>query len=123
MLRNALDNALKLSGAAPVDVELEEGERVVLRIRDRGPGVPPGLRERVFEPFFRLEHDGEPGHGLGLSLIAHIARAHGGAAAFVDVGDGAGGACLRLELPRWTPLGTDAGRHTAAGLDRRGGSR
>jgi two-component system OmpR family sensor kinase len=108
MIDNALDNALKFSGQAPVDVRLaslsaeagaSEPETVVLDVRDRGPGVAPDQRERVFEPFYRAEPDATPGHGLGLSLIGHIARAHGGNAAFVD---SERGAVLRLTLPAWS---------------------
>ncbi len=77
---------------------------VRLEIRDRGPGVPHHVRGRVFEPFFRSRPDATPGHGLGLTLIGHIARTHGGAAEFVDVpGDSDGGACLRVSLPAWRP--------------------
>jgi two-component system OmpR family sensor kinase len=108
MIANALDNALKFSGQAPVDVHLAsrsphagagEAEAILLEFRDRGPGVAPDQRERVFEPFFRAEPDATPGHGLGLSLIGHIARAHGGSAAFMD---SERGALLRVTLPAWS---------------------
>jgi signal transduction histidine kinase len=109
MVVNALDNALKFSGDAPVDVRLAPGSggdgaadgesTIVLEVHDRGPGVAPAQRERVFEPFFRAQPDATPGHGLGLSLIGHIARAHGGSAAFVD---SERGARLRLTLPSWS---------------------
>ncbi len=109
MVANAVDNALKFSAAEPVVVTLTDttpssaqpqaSGTVMVEIRDHGPGVAAGQRERVFEPFFRAHPDATPGHGLGLSLIGHIARAHGGAAEFVDVDRGAR---LRLTLPAWS---------------------
>jgi two-component system sensor histidine kinase KdpD len=87
MLENLVDNALKYSDApAPVElaVQLQPGH-VVFAVRDRGPGVAPGWREKVFEVFQR----GEPrpaasgerarrGAGVGLAVCRAIARAHGG---------------------------------------------
>lgn len=87
MLENLADNALKYSDPpAPVElaVQLREGG-VVFAVRDRGPGVAPGWREKVFEVFQR----GEPrpvaagerarrGAGVGLAVCRAIARAHGG---------------------------------------------
>ncbi len=82
---NLLDNALKYaaSGDHPqISVALERGPgRVVLRVQDRGPGVPEAERERVFQRFVRIEQASTahtPGTGLGLSLVRDLARAHGG---------------------------------------------
>ncbi|HEY0052187.1 MAG TPA: sensor histidine kinase, partial [Caulobacteraceae bacterium] len=48
-------------------------------VTDTGPGVPDGHRERVVQRFVRLENSrSEPGSGLGLSLVAAVAEAHGG---------------------------------------------
>ena len=58
-----------------------DGHAVVLRVEDRGPGIPRDERERVFEPFYRgpaAERNAHPGSGLGLSLVRHVVRAHGG---------------------------------------------
>jgi signal transduction histidine kinase len=52
----------------------------------------------VFEPFFRAAQGAATGHGLGLALIGHIARAHGGMAAIADT---SAGACLVVTLPGW----------------------
>jgi signal transduction histidine kinase len=112
LVRNALDNALKYSEGT-VDVTLREGERsVVIEVSDRGPGIAKELRERVFESFVRLGRRDAQGHGLGLPLIAHLVRAHGGTVAFVEPSrpddrqpPRAPGACLRIELPRWQPRG------------------
>lgn len=79
-LRNLLDNARRYGGP---DVELAlrpvaGGYELV--VADRGPGVPADLRERIFEPFYRLPGHAEMagGVGLGLSLVKQIAERHGG---------------------------------------------
>lgn len=81
-LRQLMDNALKFSPpASPIEITAEAaGERVIVRIRDHGPGVPEGERERIFEKFYRREaaKDRPPGSGLGLHIAREIARAHGG---------------------------------------------
>jgi signal transduction histidine kinase len=115
LVSNAIDNALKFSEPAAVEVELadarsESGDpEVQLEVRDRGPGIPADLRKRVFEPFFRLRPDASPGHGLGLSLISHIARSHRARAEFVEprTTSDMAGACLRLRFPAWTAQPTD----------------
>lgn len=85
MLDNLVDNALKYSPAdAPVEILVRrEREQLLLAVRDRGPGVPPAWRERVFEVFQRGA--GQPadphqraGAGVGLAVCRAIARAHGG---------------------------------------------
>jgi signal transduction histidine kinase len=76
------------------------GRRVLLRVEDRGPGIARDERERVFEPFYRgraRERNEAPGAGLGLSLVRHVVRAHGGEAR-VEAAAG-GGAAVVLELP------------------------
>jgi signal transduction histidine kinase len=76
------------------------GRRILLRVEDRGPGIARDERERVFEPFYRgraRERNEAPGAGLGLSLVRHVVRAHGGEAR-VEAAAG-GGAAVVLELP------------------------
>ena len=70
-------------------------EMVNIEIQDDGPGVPPALAGRVFEPFFSTKEVGE-GTGLGLSIAMGIAEAHGGALTLVPSDRGA---CFRLSLP------------------------
>jgi two-component system, OmpR family, sensor histidine kinase KdpD len=99
-LTNLLENAAKFSPpGSPITVQAARWEdEVQVRISDRGPGVPPEDRERVFEPFVR--GDGqvpESGTGLGLSIVRAIVAAHGGI-----VGIGAapgGGASVIVTLP------------------------
>jgi two-component system sensor histidine kinase QseC len=69
---------------------------LVLRVQDSGAGVPPALREKVFERFFRA--GGGEGAGLGLSIVARIVELHGGTIALDD--GPLGGLELRVELPR-----------------------
>jgi PAS domain S-box-containing protein len=68
---------------------------VTIEIQDDGPGVPPALAGRVFEPFFSTKEVGE-GTGLGLSIAMGIAEAHGGTLTLVPTDKGA---CFRLALP------------------------
>jgi signal transduction histidine kinase len=98
-LRNLLENARRYGGAeVQVEVGARPGGGAVVRVCDRGPGVPEGMRERIFEPFFRLpghaEQDG--GVGLGLSLVKQIAERHGGSAR-CEARQG-GGSCFAIEL-------------------------
>ncbi len=81
-------------GTLTVTTDVSDG-MVTIEIRDTGPGVPPALAGRVFEPFFSTKEVGE-GTGLGLSIGMGIAEAHGGALTLVPTGDGA---CFRLSLP------------------------
>ena len=56
----------------------------MLRVDDDGPGIAPEDRDRIFEPFARVDGTGRPGSGLGLALVAQQARHHG---ATVEVGE------------------------------------
>ena len=98
-VRNLLENARRY-GAGSISLALSRTpEFAVIRVGDRGPGVPPALQARIFEPFYRLpgatERDG--GVGLGLALVKSIAERHGGRA-YCESRSG-GGACFVIELP------------------------
>jgi signal transduction histidine kinase len=98
-LRNLLENARRYS-SGPVTVSLaREGAQAVVRVCDRGPGVPEPERERIFEPFYRLRgaSEREGGVGLGLALVRSIAQRHHGSARCEANPDG--GACFVLTLP------------------------
>ena len=103
-LENLLTNAAKFARAGGwVGVRAAAGPgggTVELRVEDRGPGIPKGERKHVFEPFYRgrdARQSQSPGSGLGLSLVRHVAEAHGGR---VRVETGAeGGTAVVMELP------------------------
>ncbi len=82
MVRNLLENARRYGGEQPIEVSVARGAdgTVVLRVDDRGPGVPEADRERVFEAFYRLPGTRETteGVGLGLALVRQIAQRHQG---------------------------------------------
>ena len=100
-----LDNALKYAPEGEVRVLAEaESGGVVVRVIDRGPGIPPDERERVFEMFHRLDaRDAREvyGHGLGLHLTRLLLEAMGGRIR----ADGAPGGGTQLSF--WLPLATD----------------
>ncbi|MBX3504933.1 MAG: HAMP domain-containing histidine kinase [Parvibaculum sp.] len=105
---NLLDNALK--HGLPSDdangrmIEISAGpdaaragRGIALTVADRGPGIPAGERQHVLERFVRLEASrNTPGSGLGLSLVAAVARLHGGA---IELGDNGPGLRVTLFLP------------------------
>jgi len=80
-IENVLRNAVRYSPVGlPVDVSVE---RLRIVIRDRGPGVPAGDLERIFEPFYRVAESRDRdsgGEGIGLAITAEVMKAHGGSA-------------------------------------------
>lgn len=77
-ITNLLDNAIKYThSGGRVEVSLTNGDGIVLRVSDNGPGIPPDMREKVLQRFFRLDKSRtKPGSGLGLSLVNAIAIRH-----------------------------------------------
>lgn len=103
-LTNLLDNAVKYS-LKSIDVRVEltspTPDRVVVRVRDQGVGIPRNQLKRIFNRFYRFQAHGfkVKGTGLGLFIVKSIARQHGGRV-FAD-SDGEGtGSTFTLELPR-----------------------
>ena len=99
VMRNLLENARR-HAAGDILVTLEQTDaQAVIRVCDQGPGVPEELRERIFEPFYRLpgatERDG--GVGLGLALVKSITLRHGGSVNCENRPEG--GACFVVRLP------------------------
>ncbi|HET7865288.1 MAG TPA: ATP-binding protein, partial [Burkholderiaceae bacterium] len=98
---NLLSNALRFSPmGGTVQFELSQPPGGVrIEIADEGPGVAPGDRDRVFEPFYRGERqpsEGTRGTGIGLSIVHEYIAAHGGRIELLPVGPGAR---LRIDLP------------------------
>ncbi|MEX2281267.1 MAG: HAMP domain-containing sensor histidine kinase [Gemmatimonadota bacterium] len=83
---NLLSNAVKFRRPEPTATRIDfiverQNGCVFLRVKDRGRGIAAGAQPHIFEKFYRspeVEADGIPGTGLGLALVAHIARGHGG---------------------------------------------
>lgn len=95
-IANLVDNAIKhgrAGGEVVVANEIQDGKPVI-SIADDGPGIPADQYEHVFKRFYRLEHSRyTPGNGLGLSLVAAVARLHG---ARIEMLDNAPGLKLKL---------------------------
>jgi signal transduction histidine kinase len=102
MLRNALE-ASPPGGAVELSVEVRGGEAAI-EVLDRGPGLSPEARQRLFQPFFTTK---ERGTGLGLALARQAAQVHGGELAVAD--RAGGGTAARLALPAAGPAAPSAG--------------
>jgi two-component system C4-dicarboxylate transport sensor histidine kinase DctB len=99
VLVNLFVNALDaMAGSAERRIAVSartEGERVLVRVADSGPGLAPAVRERLFEPFFTTQPVGE-GMGLGLVISQHIVHEFGGALRCVE---SPSGAVFEFDLP------------------------
>ncbi|HWG77650.1 MAG TPA: ATP-binding protein [Steroidobacteraceae bacterium] len=118
VVRNALSHApngstVELSARA-------EGGQVIIRVSDQGPGVPPDLLERIFEPFFRVgkARDRDTGgHGIGLAITSRVVGLHAGTVRARNLP--AGGLQVEIVLPRdqaGTPaLAAPGAKHAGGG--------
>jgi heavy metal sensor kinase len=99
-MENLIDNALRHTGRGG-EIVLRAGrgrDALTLEVVDSGTGFPPGLLDRVFEPFARVDGRGnDEGAGLGLAIVKAVAEAHGGTASAENAATG--GAAVRIELP------------------------
>lgn len=94
LVKNAEEAMAGRTGAITVRVRAE-GESALVEVEDEGPGIPPSLRERLFEPYVTSK---EQGTGLGLAIALRIAREHGGSLELVPR-EGPG-ALFRLTVPK-----------------------
>jgi signal transduction histidine kinase len=81
ILTNLIDNALKFGGDAEVCAEKADDQAIIIRVLDRGPGIPENQLDAVLQPFFRLEQSRNRetgGTGLGLAIAHQLALAIGG---------------------------------------------
>ena len=100
LLRNLLDNAVIQPMTRPEVVITAQrvAHGIETTVRDHGPGISPGNRDKIWQRFFTQRPPGvEPGTGLGLSIVQAIAKAHGGSVT-IDAELGAG-AAFRVTLP------------------------
>ncbi|HEY9214968.1 MAG TPA: ATP-binding protein, partial [Ancylobacter sp.] len=99
LVDNLIENALRYGGEASLSASHDEGW-VVLRVEDRGPGIPPEERDRVFEPFVRLDpsrNRESGGTGLGLTIVKQVVDTHGGQITLAD--REGGGLSVTVRLP------------------------
>ncbi|WP_235850979.1 ATP-binding protein [Paraburkholderia piptadeniae] len=80
VLRNLVDNAVRYTPeGGRVDVSVtQNGEHLLMEVKDSGPGIPEDQLSRVLEPFYRIPGTAAAGSGLGLSIVSEIARRSGG---------------------------------------------
>jgi two-component system sensor histidine kinase QseC len=78
LIRNVVDNAIRYTpphGEVKIEI-IDTGADIILRVTDTGTGIPPELRERVFERFYRILGTKATGSGLGLAIVTQIAALH-----------------------------------------------
>lgn len=99
MVGNLIDNAQRYAPVGTViSVQLaRDGDRAHLTVSDAGPGIPPEMRERVFEPYFRIPGSAGSGTGLGLAIVREVVERLGGEIV-LDAAEG-GGTRIGLHLP------------------------
>lgn len=104
VLINLLDNAVKYGPSGQtISVGLDrttDGRSARIRVEDEGPGIPASERERIWQPFHRLDRDANSaiaGSGIGLALVRNLTVAHGGCV-FVEEG-ATGGSRFTIEIP------------------------
>jgi signal transduction histidine kinase len=101
-LWNLLDNAVKYSGDAPVvQVKVEAGNQVSIRVTDQGSGISPSDRTRIFRKFVRgssARASGIKGTGIGLAIVKHIVDAHGGKVLIES--ESGKGSTFTIQLPK-----------------------
>lgn len=106
LLHNAAQAEREAGGAGPVELGIEAGpDGVELAVEDRGPGLPPGMRERLFHPFATGRRGGV---GLGLSLAHRIVTLHGGRIRLEDRPGGGTRALLTFPRDTIVTIGSEA---------------
>ncbi len=109
VISNLVENALKYAGRGEVRIHLAVMDRsdiagrlsISITISDQGPGIPDGIRDRIFEPFFQQRAgDAEKGVGLGLFLCQKFVQAMGGTISLFDNPGGGAKFTIQLTLPQ-----------------------
>jgi len=105
---NLIDNAAKYSQGTPeihVRIQEADNQRLIVRVTDRGVGIPPADLKRIFKRFYRVPASvaiRTKGSGLGLFIVRSVARKHGGRA-FAESGGTGQGSTFTLQLPAAPP--------------------
>ena len=101
LLRNLLENAIRYAPIeSPIELAVQtRSDAVAVSVTDAGPGIPPELRGRVFEGYYRIPGTPGDGSGLGLAIVREIAAQHG---ARVDIAEGreGRGTCVSVTFSR-----------------------
>ena len=100
-IENLLRNATRYAQGSLVVAVHEEHDAIRIDVRDDGPGIPEAHRQRLLEPFARLESSRSRAHGglgLGLAIVQRILVAHQGAVSITDAPEG--GACVQTRWPQ-----------------------
>jgi signal transduction histidine kinase len=104
MVTNLLSNAAKYTRGLPLRQlivrPIVSRDRVRVEVQDNGPGFPPGMEDRLFEPYVRAPNAAHPGIGLGLATVKRFATAYRGAVGVRQLGQGS---VFWFELPRAEP--------------------
>jgi signal transduction histidine kinase len=111
VLLNFLENAVKYgpAGQTITTVATRQGDTVQVRVIDEGPGVPAAQRERIWEPYYRLDREIDRvvgGSGIGLSVVRGLVARHGGRTWMEDAPGG--GARFVAEFPAASMAADDA---------------
>ena len=120
---NLTENAIRYSRSDTVVRLLasEEGDRICLRVKDAGPGIPEQYRQSIFQPFFRVDKSRSREHGgvgLGLALVWEIAALHGGTAQVEESSEK--GTTMLVVLPKREIDSGDGVAHPAVDKDPKG---
>jgi signal transduction histidine kinase len=111
---NLVDNAIKHgheAGCVLVEISESNGDALI-SVSDDGPGIPEDEHENVFKRFYRLERSRySPGNGLGLGLVAAVARLHG---ARIEMADNSPGLRITLRFPLAQKIGENVHRQEAS---------
>jgi two-component system sensor histidine kinase KdpD len=101
---NLLENAARYSGELPISVRARvSGGRLLVRVVDRGPGIAPADRERIFEPFVRGGGSDAGGSGLGLAIVKGFVEANGGQVRVESLPGQGSSFVVSLPLPQAVP--------------------
>jgi two-component system sensor histidine kinase KdpD len=114
-IANVLENSSRFAGQEPVVIRgRAAGKFVILRISDRGPGIPGEELERVFEPFHRSRKDGEStGSGLGLAIARGFLEANGGRIRAESLPGQGTSFVIQVPIPAEEPAASPVGERTA----------